>query len=460
MTIQNNKRQSTEDTCSLPLDTPLDEHKDIDQYYNLDLYDNEEYDNTNNRIIVPNSDVEEEQEIMKNKPFKRPNHRNRKRKRAELIYQDGQNQVLSTNINLDNISPIKSHAKTKRKLNNGSIQIQKHRDSDNKIQRTTLKNAIRSRAKSPTPVPSLISDLFNTKSYKKNKSKHKSRQEIEDKENISFYSNDTRKKKNVNPLSVNRKNRTMSRKSLAMIGAQNKPIDIIDSDTDSDNDNDQDSEIQFVAIKKQKQKQKQTRKPIRYRAHSFLSYSSPSNEDDVNHNRHHRKDKINDICEIISDDEDKNGNNDKNEKDDEIQTYSQLSQSQSEKQIRDVLSQFQFQHKNNTEAKEAETQDEDEDDEDDDIQIISKPPRPKPITKKNKKNVKAQKFIPKPFKPPRFKDGTSPKYEKSVKKKKNQNKTGLNVKKNSKTKKFKPPRKKNEMTSKNQTKLTAFFSKK
>ena len=452
----------------MPLDTPFDEEKEMDQNENLyDDANNDDNGNNSATIIVPNSDSEEEQQMntSHNKPLKRPN-RNRKRKRNEM-HQD--NIPLSTNVNLQNIniSPImsaKSHPKSKRRLNNGSYQVDKPRNSHRK---STQKQPRTESPKSPkSPTPGLFTDLLNTSTSKARTSSYRKskRQDtnMDDKENRSNCSG-KRNRRNSNPFSRNRKNHTVSRRSLAMIGAQNRPIDIID-DSDDDSVCEQDPEVQFIAIKKTPQK-----KPKRVRAHSFLSYSSPPNEDDahtINNNNYSDGNKNrHQVCDIISDDEDNNDN------DNDIRLYSQLSQSQSEKQIIDVMSQFQIQQKKDEEeVKENETTHDDEeesdDDDDDDIQVLSKPPpspsKPKLSPSKSrivtmkKKDIKPKKFTPKPFKPPKFKNGTSPKYTRSSKKKKNINKQ----KAKPKSKKFKVPRQKITKTSKNQTKLTSYFSKK
>jgi len=316
--------ENTEDTF---LDFDEKQHQDI---FNITIADTED-------------------ELNEHKPLKN----NRKRKREEMSH------CVDT---ASNYTP--SHSKSKRKKNDGSSvattkssaavnQSHRHRNSLRKtpktpsssfIQRTIPKNLDSARHdRSPSPGSSLIGDLFSSSRAKLKRKSHQ------------------------NASSADRKNMESTRKSIAMIGAKNRPIDIVKSESDSE-------EVVIAAA------------PIKQRHATKPSVTL-----------------IDTFYEIVSDREEQ-------EEAEEERTYSQLSQSQSERQMVDVLNQFQILSQSQTEddrERKAEEERSATDDDDDEIQVLGK-----------KANATAPtRFVPKPFKPPRFINGTvSPEYKQSAKK--------------------------------------------
>eukprot|EP01084_Bolivina_argentea_P258938 436734_1 len=175
-----------------------------------------------NEILVEDSDIEEiEIENFDNKPLKR----NRKRKRDVM----------------DEIPVQNVQKNCRRRLNNGNVRNVNNSNTNNKMH-ITPRNTFRKMDKNcmETPVndnnDSIISDLFSTNKKKKCNRKNKNKNNYRNsEENMNKKIN---KNTPHNPFSLKKKkkNNISNRKAIAMIGDENKPIHISDSESESESE--------------------------------------------------------------------------------------------------------------------------------------------------------------------------------------------------------------------------------
>ena len=375
---------------------------------------------------------EEEQRIEEHRPLKRPKNRKRKRSEMEQEPDIGLAQDLSpcptrTRRRLNESDQPNTSTSSKTSIPPKSLKPKVNPDTvphSQFIAKVNPKN-VQSASNTSNMNQSIAGDLFWSAVSKLEKEGHHDEYSDDDgvhnKENAFNESNRRTTSNKNNPFSKKRKQSASPPQSLAMIGADCKPVDCSHSDSDSESD-------ELVPRRSTK------------KAHSFLRYADKKTVAEEEERR--AADKITEQMFGTQSQE-------RSDEEDEQKAYVRSSQSASERQMVDQMKRIELQWKREEEGKDVEQEGEDGNDEDDDLVILSNNKTTKAMDIKKGKQIatKSLKKKSKGFNPPRMTNGkVSPLYKTKAKPRSRGKTTTLKAAKNKQTTKSKKKSSKGQQT--------------